>query len=153
MAHAELTSSNPADGASLDATPRQVQLTFSGPVSPEEITVDGPQGTRWTVGQIAVEGSVVTAPVQAVGPAGRYTINYRVLSEDGVVVTGAVRFTMTTAATSPPTPDSGGPAAAPPDEGDFPAWAWIIGSILAAAAVLAAGVQATRRRRDRTVVR
>jgi copper resistance protein C len=93
---------------------------------------------------------VVTAPVQAVGPAGRYTINYRVLSEDGVVVTGAVRFTMTTAATSPPTPDSGGPAA-PPDEGGFPAWAWIIGSILAAA-VLAAGVQATRRRRDRTVV-
>jgi methionine-rich copper-binding protein CopC len=148
MAHAELIGSNPADGASVDAMPRQVQLTFSEPVSPEEITVDSPQGTRWRVGQIAVEGSVVTVPVQVAGPAGGYTINYRVLSEDGDVVTGTARFTVTTAATAPPS-GSGEPAAAPPDDGSVPGWVWIIGSIVVVAvAALAAGVLVARRSRD-----
>lgn len=148
LAHAELTSSNPADGASLDSAPRQLELTFNAPVSPEEITVEGPQGTSWTVDQIAVEGATVTVPVRAVGPAGPYTISYRALSEDGDVVAGTVRFTMTTAATPAPAATPGADRPAPPSStGSSAAWVWIVGAIAVVALLTAAVVFALRRRR------
>ena len=75
-AHTELKSSNPAKGAALPAPPQQVELTFTESVTApaDAITVTGPNGAKWTVGQATVAGPVVTAPVQATGPAGTYTI-------------------------------------------------------------------------------
>jgi copper resistance protein C len=157
FAHAELKSSNPAKGASIASAPKQLELTFSEAVSPESITVTGPQGAQWTVGQVSVAGPVVTAPVTAVGPAGEYTVTYRVLSDDGDPVTGTVAFTLTTAATttppttaSPTTTDTtaaptSNPQAAPTsgdDSGGVPGWVWIV---VAVAVVLAAGAIVGRR--------
>jgi len=142
FAHAELISSNPAKDGSVTAAPQQIQLTFNETVSPESITVTGPQGTQWTVGQIAVEGPVVTAPVQAVGPAGQYTISYRVVSDDGALVTGTVAFTLTAPASTGAAPSSG--SAAPGSSGDtqgLPPWLWV----LAIAVLLGAGAVIGRR--------
>jgi copper resistance protein C len=161
FAHAELKGSNPAKGASVAAAPKQIELTFNQAVSPESITVVGPQGVQWTVGQIAVAGPVVTAPVTAVGPAGEYTINYRVLSEDGDPVTGTVAFTLTTAAsvattttttttTTAAAAPTSNPQAAPTagdDSGGVPGWVWIL---VAIAVVLVAGAMVGRRVRART---
>jgi methionine-rich copper-binding protein CopC len=142
FAHAELTSSNPAKDASVAQAPSRIQLTFNETVSPESITVTGPQGAQWTVGQIAVEGPVVTAPVIPAGPAGQYTITYRVLSDDGASVTGTVAFTLTSPATASAPPSSG--QAAPGSSGDskgLPAWLWV----LAIAVLLGAGAVIGRR--------
>ena len=145
FAHAELVGSNPAKDASLATAPQQLQLTFNETVSPESITVTGPQGTQWTVGQIKVEGPVVTAPLTAAGPAGPYAINYRVLSDDGAPVTGTVAFTMTTAVVSaaPTAPPSSAPAASGSSDGGkgLPAWVWV----LAIAVLLGAGAVIGRR--------
>jgi methionine-rich copper-binding protein CopC len=144
FAHAELTASTPAKDVSLAAAPKQLQLTFNEPVSPESITVAGPAGAQWTVGQIAVEGNVVTAPLQAIGPAGPYTITYKVKSGDGDDVTGTVAFTMT--ASTPAAPASTGQAAGE-DGGGVPAWVWIV--IVVAVLVAAAGLVVMLRARRR----
>jgi methionine-rich copper-binding protein CopC len=140
FAHAELTGSNPAKGASMATAPKQVQLTFNEAVSPKSITVTGPQNATWTVGQISVEGPVVTVPVQPVGPAGDYTITYTVLSDDGDDVTGTVPFTLTGPATPPITTttaaSSANTAASNGGGGGVPAWVWIV---IALAVVAAAG--------------
>jgi methionine-rich copper-binding protein CopC len=162
LAHAELVSSNPAKNASLAAAPKEIRLTFSAPVSPQSITVTGPEGAQWTVGQMTVTGAVLIAPVKAVGPAGQYALTYKVKSEDGDDQTGTVAFTMTAASTptAPPTgagaPASsgsgsgGGPVAGPAPSGTasaqstssdsgggLPVWVWILIIVVVLGAVSA----------------
>jgi copper resistance protein C len=163
LAHTALKSSNPAKGASLPAAPPEITLTFSEPVQVEAgaITVAGPGGAQWTVGQPAVTGAVVTAPVTPAGPAGQYTINYRVISADGDPVRGTVAFSLTAAvavptstttptttstsvtetttatATPPPSAPQPTPAAQQTeDSGGIPVWIWIAGAVV----VVGAGI-------------
>ncbi|HEU5474997.1 MAG TPA: copper resistance CopC family protein [Actinophytocola sp.] len=161
FAHAELTGSSPAKGSTVSVPPQVVTLTFNEPVSPLQVTVTGP-GTNWTIGQISVQGAVVTVPVQPLGPPGAYVINYTVRSEDGDDVFGTVDFTMSVAATTTPPPTTTTappattttappttttqPAAAPAEEdsGGVPAWIWIV---LGAAALVTVVVLIVRRAR------
>ncbi len=156
FAHARLIASDPAENAAVAAPPQQISLTFNEPVTPVEngITVTGPEGAAWTVGVPSVAGAVITIPVQPAGPAGPYTLSYRVTSSDGDPVTGDVPFTLavaattttttTTTATEPTT--STPPDAAPPAEDDsgLPVWVWIVGGIVVVAA-LVLGIRLARR--------
>ena len=144
FAHAELVGSNPAKDGSVAVPPQQIQLTFNEAVSPESITVAGPQGTQWTVGQLAVAGPVVTAPVRAVGPAGQYTISYRVISDDGDPVAGTVAFTLTAPATgAPPSSSAAGQGSSGDTEG-LPAWIWVLGLVVLLGAGAAIGRRVSR---------
>lgn len=142
-AHTELKSSNPAKGAALPAPPQQVELTFTESVTApaDAITVTGPNGAKWTVGQATVAGPVVTAPVQATGPAGTYTITWKVVSDDGDPVTGTIDFTLsapttttvpttTTTATAAATSSAAPAAQSENDNGGVPAWVWILAGVL-----------------------
>ncbi|HEX8864786.1 MAG TPA: copper resistance CopC family protein, partial [Lentzea sp.] len=54
QAHAELKSSNPASGATLDAPPKAVELVFSEAISlpdGDAVTVTGPDGSKWPITQ------------------------------------------------------------------------------------------------------
>jgi copper resistance protein C len=107
LAHAQLLSSDPADGATL-ATTDQVVLTFNEEVNPDfvQIVVTGPEGSL-TLDQAVVEGAVVTQPMTPLS-AGVHTLTYRVVSADGHPVSGAVGFTLTDVpgpATSAGTPE------------------------------------------------
>ncbi|MCE7001506.1 copper resistance protein CopC [Kibdelosporangium philippinense] len=159
LAHTSLKSSDPQKNSSINTVPSQIQLTFSEPVQvePGAVSVAGPGGEQWTVGQVTVDKAVVTAPVTPIGPAGQYTINWRVISGDGHPLTGKVPFTLTvpaaapttttpTTTTSPPTetsatqPGQNGSAVATAtptpaaqeneDSGGIPAWVWIVGAIV-----------------------
>ena len=94
-AHAELESTNPADGSSLTAPPAEVTLTFGETLVPETVNVAisnemGPlQGIAPTT-----EGSTVTVPWPAEVGEGAYTVAYRVVSEDGHPVEGTFAFTV-----------------------------------------------------------
>jgi copper resistance protein C len=170
-AHAELIASTPAQGASVAAAPTEVRLTFSDAVTPAPnvVEVTGPAGAQWVVGTPTVAGADVTVPVEASGPAGAYTLTYRVVSADGDPVSGSVRFTLTADATAPtsssptssspspspttePAPDSESSAApvqntAESDTEDgsgVPAWVWILGGALLVAAGIAAALRLTR---------
>jgi methionine-rich copper-binding protein CopC len=149
FAHAELLGSDPAAGSSLPAAPKQIQLTFSEAVGlPDNpITVTGPDGSTWKVGQVTVAGAVITAPVEATGPAGEYVVDYKVISDDGDEIGDKLRFTLAVAATpstssaapattttpSPAVSSSPAPVASstPADDGGgVPVWVWIVGAVV-----------------------
>src|SRR5205823_4716270 len=95
----------------------------------------------WTVGQITVTGAVVVAPAQAVGPAGPYTLRYKVKADDGDDQTGQVAFTMTAASTSTAAPRTPAPAAAAgPSAGPAPSGTAVPPAV--AAALFAPGTRA-----------
>jgi copper resistance protein C len=157
FAHTRLQSSDPADGTSLGAGPRRVSLTFNEPMQTgfATVTVIGPDGRPYQSGEVAANGGTVSIGVAPLGPAGRYEIGYRVVSEDGHPVTGSVAFTLTApgpaaatpaaapagaASSAPAAPASSAPApasAAPApvaagtsEGGDTPVWPWIVGGVV-----------------------
>jgi hypothetical protein len=121
-AHTELVSSDPAQGASLAAAPTQIRLTFGEAVTlpSDPISVTGPDGAKWTVGAATIAGAVVTAPVTPSGPAGKYTVAYKVIADDGDQVAGTVVFSLAASAT-PPIPAAPTPAEAPAASQPVPA--------------------------------
>jgi methionine-rich copper-binding protein CopC len=151
----ELDASSPGQGATLGA-PKLIVLSFTGHVTlpANAITVKGPDGASWDVGQGKATGPLVTAPVEPSGPPGPYTLNYRVIAKDGGAVSGTISFTIVDpdalAAAPPPTatavPSTGAspghevpahalPGAVPAtetksDSGGIPTWAWILGAVV-----------------------
>jgi hypothetical protein len=72
---------------------------------------------------------VVTAPVRELGPAGVYTIAYRIISADGHPVSGTLTFTLTTAGDGTPAAPPADSAAGD-DSGGVPIWVWIGGAVV-----------------------
>jgi methionine-rich copper-binding protein CopC len=150
-AHTELESSDPAEGATVAAAPTSIKLTFGEAVTvaKDPIQVTGPGEAKWTIGTVSLAGAVVSAPVQATGPAGAYTISYQVISDDGDAVKGAVHFTLSAPASSSSAAPTSVPTSAPAATaspsvapsasasagGGFPAWAWILIGVVVLAVV------------------
>jgi len=141
FAHAGRVSAEPADDAVLTTAPQRVSATFDEPLQAAFVamTVVGPDGNTWSTGDPTVQGAVVGIGLRPLGPAGTYTVNYRVTSEDGHVVSGSWSFRLTTPGTGAP-----GPAAAGARAGGYAAvWLFVVVPV----ALLAAGaVWAVRRR-------
>lgn len=139
-AHNVLVSSDPAKDATLDVAPSQAKLTFDQPIQQGQgfntMTMTGPGNTRWPLTDVTVDSTVFSGKIGALGPAGQYTIGYRVLSADGHPVSGAIRFTLTKAGSGTPEPagtdGSGGTGST---GSGIPIWVWIAG----AAVLLGAG--------------
>ncbi len=158
QAHAELKSSNPASGATLDAAPKQIELTFSAAVSlpdGDAVVVTGPDGAKWAVAQAQAVGQTITAvPDATFVKAGAHTLEWKALSDDGDVVSGKFTFTLSPAAaatTSAPTSTSAPassvtmsapvsnapPSTTPAESGGIPAWVWILlGLVVIVGAIL-----------------
>jgi len=85
-------SADPAEHAAVSTAPVQVSATFNEDLQTTfaAMTVVGPDGNLWTAGQPQVHGAVVSVGVRPLGPTGNYTVNYRVTSADGHVVSGFV---------------------------------------------------------------
>ena len=106
-AHDVLRSTNPADGAVVDRLPDMVVLTFDEPALAigTEVVVTGPAGPV-SDGQPQLVDAEVRQPVQA-GPAGRYTVLWRVTSADGHPVSGTFAFTTQQGSAASPTATPG----------------------------------------------
>ena len=120
---------DPADKAAVNTGPARVSATFNEDLQTTfaAMTVVGPDANLWSVGAPQVHGTVVSVGVRPLGPAGDYTVNYRVTSADGHVVSGSWSFRLTTAGTGTP-----GPAAQPADNSpdDVPAWPFVLGAVV-----------------------
>lgn len=93
-AHDQLVSSDPADGASLEAPPEAITLTFSDTpldVSPQ-IRVTGPDGAVVADGAPAIEGTAAVLALPDGLPTGRSTVQWRVVSADGHPIEGSFSF-------------------------------------------------------------
>ncbi len=102
QAHTELTKSNPADGASINAPLERIELFFSEPplIEGSKITLSDASGADIPVGDTQLEGSTLFIDWPADIAVGDVTVNWRVASDDGHVEDGALSFTYTAAATS-----------------------------------------------------
>ena len=94
-AHDELVSSNPESGASVEALPAAVELTFSSVPSGigSEVEILDADGENWAEGDVSIVDRVASQPVRASAPAGEYTVNWRVVSSDSHPIEGSFAFT------------------------------------------------------------
>lgn len=113
LAHSELTSSTPTDGAVVRAAPRLVTLVFGERVQARfsRVAVTGPDGRAAGVGDPTVAGARIDQPI-SIAADGAYTVSYRVVSADGHTVQGQLRF----AVSRPATPQSPSPSAPSPTQ-------------------------------------
>ncbi len=140
-AHAARLSTDPADNAVLTTGPDRVTATFNERLQTAfaAMTVVGPDANVWSTGEPTVQGAIVGIGLRPLGPAGTYTVNYRVTSADGHVVSGSWSFRLTVPGTGSPGP----PAAGRDAGGGVPVWPFVV----AAVALVAAGAWWALRRR------
>jgi methionine-rich copper-binding protein CopC len=137
-AHATRVATDPVENTELTASPQKVSATFNEALQPQfaAMTVVGPDGNLWSTGDPHVDGAVVSVGVRPLGPTGAYTVNYRVTSADGHVVSGSWSFKLTVAGTGTPGPS----ASASNSSGDgIPVWPFFVlaGLIVAGGAIWA----------------
>lgn len=136
-AHAARIAADPADDAVLAQGPPRVSATFNEQLQPEfaAMTVVGPDGNLWSSGDPQVHGAEISVGVRPLGPAGTYTVNYRVTSADGHPVSGSWSFRLTVAASGTP-----GPSAARPADtagGGIPVWPFLgVGALIIGGGIL-----------------
>ena len=94
-AHDAAESSSPAQGAALAAPPAEVSVTFSQkPLGiGASFSVKDASGAEWASGPVEVVDNVATQKLKAGGPAGEYTVAWRVVSSDSHPIEGTFSFT------------------------------------------------------------
>jgi copper resistance protein C len=113
-AHSQLISMDPADGSTVAVAPTQVVLTFDENIQHigAAVVVIGPGGTRVDDGPVVVAGPTATEQLHPLTTPGRYTVSYRVVSDDGHPVTCTLGFVLvgvTASASSGGAPADTGP--------------------------------------------
>lgn len=113
QAHSQLVSTSPEDGSVLSQAPTEVVFEFNEPLLPDFlnfIAVDASGQTTELV-VTAVQDATATLAWPAAFPGGDWKVEYRIVSEDGHPVSGAISFSYP--ATSP-SPTSAAPTSASP---------------------------------------
>ncbi|HZZ50270.1 MAG TPA: copper resistance CopC family protein [Pseudonocardia sp.] len=149
FAHNVLVHSDPANGATLPAGPAHVTLTFDLPVQNvySAVSVVGPDKLHYEAAASQVNGNSVGVDVSPLGPAGVYTVGYRIVSDDGHPVGGLITFTLSAPGTGRGVSAEQSPAASQQSadpgassgsgdaddaggSGGAPVWPWIVGAIV-----------------------
>ena len=100
-AHAELESSNPAEGSIVEIMPTQITLTFGeklltlGEENVNTLNLSNNSGVEVKLSPVTIDGEVLSATVDSTSNAftpGKYQISYRVVSTDGHPIKGEISF-------------------------------------------------------------
>jgi methionine-rich copper-binding protein CopC len=106
-AHDSAESSSPGPGATVAVPPEKVSVTFNN--SPQGIgarfSVKDASGAEWSDGPVEIVDKVASQQLRPGGPAGKYTVTWRVAGSDSHPLEGTFSFTATAGAV---------PGAAPP---------------------------------------
>jgi copper transport protein len=92
LAHAALVASDPADGAVLAKAPPELSLRFDEPVSPLILKLVEPDGSAAPLGEPRLDGNRLVLATPSGLRTGSYVFSWRVISEDGHPIGGAVVF-------------------------------------------------------------
>jgi len=98
-AHDQLVGSNPEEGAELDEQPEWLELDFSGEIQDVGTEIQVLEGGEQDIsaGEVTVEGTQVSSALPDNMTPGEYTVQWRVVSEDGHPISGEFDFTLTDA--------------------------------------------------------
>lgn len=113
-AHDAAESTSPAQGATLAAPPGEVSVTFSNPPLGigSSFSVKDASGTEWADGSVRIVDNVATQKLRSGGPAGAYTVAWRVVSSDSHPIEGTFTFTAASGSAPAGTAASGSPTTA-----------------------------------------
>ncbi|MDF3304901.1 copper resistance CopC family protein [Rhodococcus sp. T2V] len=130
LAHSVVISSTPENGAEIASGPERVSVTFNEALQESfaSLTVVGPDGNLWTKGDPVVEGPTVSAELGELGPAGVYTVAFRVTSADGHPVSGTRTFTLTQEGSG--TPGAAADSSGESGSGGVPLWPFIVAGVV-----------------------
>lgn len=96
FAHASLLSSDPPDGALIDAAPPTLTLTFNEPVRPLVARLTQADGETQMLDPPRVEGLSLIYPLPPATGQGTQLFSWRVTSEDGHPLAGGTLFSVGT---------------------------------------------------------
>jgi methionine-rich copper-binding protein CopC len=115
IAHAELSSSTPSQGATVATLPETVKLVLSEPArKPAFVSVENAAGNRVNSQTVRVLDNEISTPVLDRTQAGKHTMSYRIVSVDGHVVSGTINFDVKHGVAEPtPTPSAAAAEASP----------------------------------------
>jgi methionine-rich copper-binding protein CopC len=119
VAHSDLESSDPQDGATLASAPAAITLVFNEEILPEGNAVtltDVAADERLPVGPVEVDGDTVSVTWPESSPAGEFRAAYRVVSADGHPINGTITFTVEQAVGVESASPSASPSVAPSAE-------------------------------------
>jgi methionine-rich copper-binding protein CopC len=151
-AHSELEDSSPAAGAVLHAAPDKVTLTFNEAIQGDGsgIVVRDSQGNRYDKPDtFAVKENVVSIDLSLAETSGDYTVEYRIVSADGHIVTDQYEYKLQLDKTPNPqdTAQTEAPST-PADSGSSSSAVWILGlgaiGIVLIAALVAVAMRGRR---------
>jgi methionine-rich copper-binding protein CopC len=151
-AHTKLVSSNPAEGAALDAAPTQVVLTFNeAPKAVTSVKAQDTNGPLVALGDPVLDGTTVRVSWPQDQAPGLFRLVYVLVSDDGDPVEGTLLFSYAGGTGSSPaaTASTAVPALAAVDTGSTMGRAWLAGVALLVLAALAVLVMSRRRRQAR----
>lgn len=141
-AHDAIEGAEPTDGSVLPAVPAAVKLTFNNPplALGAVVQVVDQAGVSQSDGGVAITDNVVTQPLKAGAPAGRYTVVWRVVSSDSHPIEGRFAFTAGSAlaksSTASPVPASA-PARDEPADAAVTLWTLALGVLVLAFGLVA----------------
>lgn len=96
LAHATLLRAEPADGAVIAEPPTRFSLTFNEPVSPLVLKLVRPDGSALDLQKPSQDGNTLAVDAPGDFATGTHVLSWRVVSEDGHPVAGAVVFSVRT---------------------------------------------------------
>lgn len=95
-AHTSLISEIPVGNSEITELPTEITLTFDETLivigEANSVVVTDPKGTEITSGDTQVKNNLVTRQLKQSNIAGQYSVTYRVVSEDGHVVSNSYHF-------------------------------------------------------------
>lgn len=104
-AHTSLITQQPLGNSVIQVLPSEISLTFDESLivigSANSITVLDPSGEEISTGETKVLNNVVSRAVTSSELPGKYSVTYRVVSEDGHVVSSTYQFTLKSKETTP----------------------------------------------------
>ena len=98
QAHAELVSTLPKAGSVIRISPKYIELTFGENLTTfkekqvNSLKLINGKSIEIPISPIVVAGKSVRAKVTKLLAPGKYTVNYRVVSEDGHVLDSSFKF-------------------------------------------------------------
>ena len=104
-AHTSLITQQPVGNSVIQELPPEISLTFDESLivigKANSITVLDPNGKELSTGEPKVLKNVVSRAITASEASGKYSVTYRVVSEDGHVVSATYQFTLQSNSKSP----------------------------------------------------
>ncbi|HSG65475.1 MAG TPA: copper resistance CopC family protein [Gammaproteobacteria bacterium] len=94
FAHTQLSSSAPADGATLTTAPESINLAFSTDVRLTALSLVDAAGASYELGALPTATQRAFSITPARLPAGSYSIGWRAVGADTHVISGEIHFSI-----------------------------------------------------------